>query len=161
MIKLVDVKQHLLNAIMDRRRYLAIFIISTILVLTLDAVLMATSKDSYVLELVFTIILTVIYFVFLIFYFSVLRKRIMSELNFYSAASEGELNTVHVELIEFNEETKINNGIEYYVLKALTLKELKDDECYFYAPKRFEFKKNQKATLKTFGSVIIEVEEEK
>lgn len=160
MIQFVDVKQCLGKAIVERRRTLALFIVSTIFIVALDAILMATSKQKYIVELIISILFTVLYLFFLVFYFTVLRKKIMNELNFYSSVDSATLNEMHVELIEFEENKKIYNGIDYFVLKAITINNLTEVEQFYYVPAKFEFKKGSKAILKTFGSVVIEKEDE-
>lgn len=161
MIQLVDVKQKLGVALSNRRKTLVLFIISTIFIIGFDAILIATSSANYVVEAILTILFTILYLFFLIFYFTILRKNIINELNFYSDVDKAELNEIRVQLIDFSEETKINNGLEYFVLKAIVKNRLEDVEQLFLVPNKFTFKKNEKAILKTFGRVVIEVGESK
>lgn len=157
MIQLVDIKQKFYLASSRRKKSLLLFVISTVAIVILDACLLATSKNNYVLEAIFTIIFTIAYLFFLIFYFTTLRKNIMSELQFYEDANKAELIEVRVSLIEFEKETKINNGLEYFILKAVVKENLEDTERLFLVPSKFTFKKNEKAILKTFGRVVLEV----
>ena len=85
----------------------------------------------------------------------------MSELQFYEDANKAELIEVRVSLIDYEKETKINNGLEYFVLKAVVKENLEDTERLFLVPSKFTFKKNEKAILKTFGRVVLEVGEYK
>lgn len=160
-MKLLDVEEKLSKALINRRRSLILFIVSSIFVVTLDVVLMATSKDSYIVELILTIIFTIAYLLFFVFYFTVLRKEIVNEMNFYSQVKDSELNLSWIIPVKFEDEMKNYDGFDYYVLNAITKNHLNDVEQNYLVPRKFDFKKDKKILVKTYGTVVVEVGEEK
>ena len=158
MLNLVDVKKGLYGAEIKKRRHFILFLFATILTITLDIVLMLTSKSSYVLELVFTILISTTYLVYLIFYFSVIKRVISADLRFFEGAVKNELSEYDVEILSMSEEIKENNGREYFLLEANVSENLKDEVKNFFLPSKFSFKMNQKARLFVYGSVVINVE---
>lgn len=158
MLNLVDIKKGLYGAETRKLRHFILFLISTILVVSLVLILMLTSKLNYVVELVFTILISIAYLFYLIFYFTIIRRVIRADLRFFEGASKAELSEYDVEIISMSEENKEYNGREYYILEAKVKESLKDEVKNFYLPNTFAYKKNQKARLYVYGSVVINVE---
>ena len=158
MLNLVDVKKGLYEAAFRKRRHFILFLIATILTLTVEIILMVTSKNNYVVELIFSILFGVAYFIYLVFYLTVIKRCLNAEYRFYEGASKGEHSEVFCTLTSISRELKEHNGIEYYVLEARVDENLKEEDKIFFVPKRFEFKKNQKAVIYVYGSVVIDVE---
>ena len=158
MLNLVDIKNGLYGAERRKLRHFLLFLFATFVALTLVLVLMLTSGQNYVLELIFTILISIAYLIYLIYYFTVIRRCISAELRLFEGASKTELSEENVELISLSDEVKEYNGLEYYVLEAKVKENLKDEVKIFYVPKRFEFKNKQKAMLFTYGSIVINVE---
>jgi len=158
MLNLVDIKKGLYGAEIKKRRHFILFILSTLLTIALIVILMISSKQKYILELIFSILFGSIYLIYLVFYFTVIRRCIASELRFFEGASKNELTEYDVEILSISSELKEYNGLEYYVLEAKVNENLKDEDKFFYLPSTFSFKKNQKATLYVYGSIVINVE---
>lgn len=158
MLNLVGIKKGLYGAEQRKLRHFLLFLFSTILTIILIVVLMFTSKTNYILELVFTIIVSIAYLIYLIFYFTVIRRVINADLRFFDGASKAELSEYDVEILSMSKEIKEYNGREYYLLEARVNENLKDEVKKFYIPSQFSFKKNQKATLYVYGTVVINVE---
>ena len=161
MLNLVDVKKGLYGAETRKLRHFILFLISTILVVSLVIILMLTSKLNYVVELVFTILISIAYLFYLIFYFTVIRRIIKADLRFFEGAAKTELSEYDVEILSIGKEIKNYNDREYYVLEAKVKESLKDEEKIFYLPNTFAYKKSQKAKLYVYGSVVISVEMKK
>ena len=158
MLNLVDIKQGLYGAERRKLRHFLLFLFSTVLTIILVVVLMLTSKSNYIHELIFTIFISIAYLVYLVFYFTVIRRVVYADLHFFEGASKTELSEYNVEIISISKEIKDYNGREYYLLEANVRENLKDEVKNFYLPSKFSFKKNQKATLQVYGSVVINVE---
>ena len=158
MLNLVDVEKGLYEAAYKKRRHVILFLITTILTLVLEVILMLTSKNQYVIELIFSILFGTSYFVYLVFYFSVIKRCLNAELRFFEGANKGERSEVFCSLTSLSKEVKEHNGREYYVLEAKVDDGLKEEDRIFFVPKKFSFKDNQKAVLYVFGSVVIDVE---
>lgn len=158
MLNLVDIKKGLYGAESKKLRHFLLFLVSTILAIALILVLMLTSKSNYTLELIFSIIVGIAYLIYLVFYFSVIRRVISADLRFFEGVNKAELSEYDVEIFSMSDEIKEYNGREYYVLEAKVSENLKDEVKKFYLPSQFSFKKNQKATLQVYGSVVINVE---
>lgn len=158
MIELVDIKKGLGNAALIKRRHFIIFFLATIFAITLVAILMITSGEKYVLELIFSLLISIAYLLYLVFFFSVIRVKVNNELRFYDGASKVELNKIECKLTKILEDKKENNGLEYYVLEASVIQKFNEDSKNFLITKKFNFKENQKAILYTYGSVVIKVE---
>lgn len=158
MLNLVDIEKGLYATEARKRRHTFIFVVATLLSLTLVLVLMLTSKDKYVLELIFTILVSITYLIYLTFYFTVIRRFFKNELRFYEGVKNSELSELYCEILSISEEEKEYNGRSYYILDARVNENLKDEDKIFYLPKKFQFKKNQKAKLQVFGSIVINVE---
>ena len=158
MLNLVDIEKGLYGASYKKRRHFILFILSTMLVIALVLLLMLTSKQKYILELVFTILISAAYLIYLVFYFTVIRKVINADLRFFEGASKAELSEYDVEIHSISEQIKEYNGREYYVLEAKVDENLKEEDKIFYVPSKFSFKKNQKARIYVYGSIIINVE---
>ena len=158
MLNLVDIEKGLYATETKKRRHTIIFVVATILAIALVLVLMLTSKDKYVLELIFTILVSIAYLIYLTFYFTVIRRFFKNELRFYEGVKNSELSELYCEILSISEEEKEYNGRSYYVLDARVNENLKDEDKIFYLPKKFQFKKNQKAKLQVFGSIVINVE---
>lgn len=158
MLNLIDIEKGLYGAAYKKRRHFILFILSTMFVVALVILLMLTSKQKYTLELIFTILISVAYLLYLVFYFTVIRRVLQAELRFYEGASKAELSEYDVEIQSISEEIKEHNGLEYYVLEARVDENLKEEDKIFYVPTKFSFKKNQKATIQVYGSVVINVE---
>ena len=158
MHNLIDIKKGLYGVIYKKRRHFILFVLSTMFAVALILLLMLTSKQKYTLELIFTILISIAYLVYLVFYFTVIRRVLQAELRFYEGASKAELSEYDVEIHCISEEIKEHNGLEYYVLEAKVDENLKEEDKIFYVPTKFSFKKNQKATIQVYGSVVINVE---
>ena len=158
MLNLVDIEKGLYGAGYKKRRHFIIFILSTILTISLVVLLMLTSKEKYILELIFTILFSVIYLLYVVFYFTVIRRVINADLRFFEGAKKAELSEYDVEIQRISEKVKEYNGREYYVVEAKVFENLREEDKIFYAPKTFTFKQNQKATFQAFGSIIVNVE---
>ena len=158
MLNLVDIKKGLYGTEIKKRRHFILFILSTLLSIALIILLMITSKQKYVLELIFTILIGIAYLIYLVFYFTVIRRCIAAELRFFEGASKNELSEYDVEIISMSDDLKEYNGLEYYVLEAKVIENLKDEDKKFYLPSKITFKKHQKATLYVYGSVVVNME---
>ena len=158
MLNLVDIEKGLYGAAYKKRRHFILFILSTMLTVALVILLMLTSKQKYVLELIFTILISVAYLIYVVFYFTVIRRVIKADLRFFEGASKAELSEYDVEIQSISEEIKEYNGREYYVLEARVDENLKEEDKIFYVPSKFSFKKDQKARIYVYGSIIINVE---
>ena len=158
MLNLVDIEKGLYGAASKSRRHFILFILSTLFTITLVAILMITSTDKYALELIFSILISIAYLLYLIYYFTVIRRCLNAELRFFEGVSKAELSEYNVELNSISEEVKEYNGREYYVLDAKVIESLKEEDKIFYLPKTFSFKKRQRAVLYVYGSIVINVE---
>ena len=158
MLNLVDIEKGLYGVSYKKRRHFILFLLSSVLTIALVVILMMTSKQKYVLELIFTILVSVVYLIYLVFYFTVIRRVLQAELRFYEGASKSELTKYDIEIQSISEKVKEYNGLEYYVLEARVDENLKEEDKIFYVSKQFSFKKNQKATIQVYGSVVINVE---
>ena len=158
MLNLIDIEKGLYGVSYKKRRHFILFILSTMFAVALVILLMLTSKQKYTLELIFTILISIAYLLYLVFYFTVIRRVLQAELRFYEGASKAELSEYDVEIHSISEEIKEHNGLEYYVLEARVDENLKEEDKIFYVPTKFSFKKNQKATIQVYGSVVINVE---
>ena len=158
MLNLVDIKKGLYGAALKKRRHFLLFFVSTLLTITLVLVLMLTSKSNYTLELIFTILISVIYLIYLVFYFTVIRRVIYADVRFFEGLSKAELSEYDVEILSMSDEIKEYNGREYHLLEAKVFENLKEEVKNFYLPSKFAYKKNQKAHFYVYGSVVINVE---
>ncbi len=154
----MDIEKGLYGAAYKKRRHFILFILSTMIAFALVILLMLTSKQKYVLELIFTILISVAYLVYLVFYFTVIRRVLIADIRFFEGASKAELSEYDVEILSISENIKEYNGREYYVLEARVDENLKEEDKIFYLPSKFSFKKNQKASIQVYGSVVINVE---
>ena len=161
MLNLVDIEKGLYGAEIKKRRHFILFLVSTILVISIVLILMLASKRNYIVELIFTIFFSVIYLVYLIFYFTVIKRCLNAELRFYEGAKKADLSEEFCEIQRISEEVKEYNGLEYYVVEAKVDENYKKVDKIFYAPTKFKFKKNEKLVFHTFGSIIICVETRK
>lgn len=158
MLNLVDIKKGLYGVEIKKRRHFLLFLFSTIIAITLVIVLMLTSKQNYILELIFTILISIAYLIYLIFYFTIIRRVLSADLRFFEGAGKNEQSEYDVEILSMSDEIKEYNGREYYLLEAKVNENLKDEVKNFYLPSKFAFKKNQKARLYVYGSIVINVE---
>ena len=158
MLNLVDIEKGLYGAAIKKRRHFILFLLATIVSISLVVVLIVTSTEKYALELIFTILITSAYLVYVIFYFTVISRCLNAELRFFEGATNAELSEYRIELCSISKDLKEYNGREYYVLEAKVKENLKDEEKIFYLPKSFSFKKNQEAIIHVFGSIVIDVE---
>ena len=158
MLNLLDIKKGLYGAETKKLRHFLLFMLSTILTIALILLLMLTSKLNYTIELIFSILIGIAYLIYLVFYFSVIRRVIAADIRFFEGANKCELSEYEVEILSIGDEIKVHNGREYYVLEAKVSENLKDEIKNFYVPSTFSYKKSQKATLHTYGTVVIDVE---
>ena len=158
MLNLVDIKQGLYGAEVRKLRHFLLFIFATMLTVALILILMLTSNRNYIFELVFSIVISTAYLCYLVYYFTVIRRVIVADYRFFEGANKAELSEYDVEILSISDEIKEYNGREYYVLEAKVKDNLKDEDKNFYLPKVFDFKKNQKARLFVYGTVVINVE---
>ncbi len=158
MLNLVDIKEGLYGVEIKKRRHFLLFLFSTILTITLVVVLMLTSKSRYILELVFTILISIAYLIYLIFYFTVIRRVLSADLRFFEGANKNEHSEYDVEIVSMSDEIKEYNDREYYLLEAKVFENLTEEVKNFYLPAKFSYKENQKARLHVYGSIVIQVE---
>ena len=104
MLNLIDIEKGLYGAAYKKRRHFILFILSTMFVVALVILLMLTSKQKYTLELIITILISVAYLLYLVFYFTVIRRVLQAELRFYEGASKAELTEYDVEIQSISEE---------------------------------------------------------
>lgn len=158
MLNLIDLDKGLLDASLKKRRHFILFLISSIVAIVSIFLLIFFSDEHYVFELILTILISIAYLFYLVFYFSVIRRCIGAELRLYEGAKKAEFHEINCELISLGDEIKEYNNLEYYVLEAKEIENLREENKIFYAAKKFSFKKNQKAKLIVYGSIIIDVE---
>lgn len=160
-MKLLDVEGTLPRLRNDRQKHIWLFVAFTLITILVDALLIYFSTDQYTLNAIISIFITAVYLGYLVFYFTVLRRRLVDYLSLYENCYLSELNEEKCELLHFNEEKKISNGIEYFVLEANVIENNKKIDKNFLCLEKFSIKKDQKVLLKTFGSVVVELEERK
>lgn len=158
MTNLIDIKKGLIVADSKRRKHLWIFVCATLVAVLGIALLMLKSKENYTLNMVFTILIAVIYLLYLVFYFTVLRRRLVDEYRFFDGAFKADLYEEKFQPIEYLEQTKISDGIEYYVLKVKVIGVLADTEKNYLIKDKFEFDSNLTYKVNLFGTVAISYE---
>ena len=131
MLNLVDIKKGLYGAEIKKRRHFILFVISSFFFVALIVLLMLTSKEKYIVELIFSILISITYLFYLIYYFSVIRRVLSAELRFFEGADKAELSEYDVEIESISEKVKEYNGLEYYVLEARVDENLKEEDKIF------------------------------
>lgn len=142
-----------------KKKHKLLFICASILIVIFDGILLSTSKENYILNMIFSIILTIAYFFYLIFYFSILRIKIFDEYRLFSSLEKKVFCEDKCEFIEYEDKKEISNGIEYFVLNMNVLNNLENVVKKFYVLEKFPFKKNKKYQINYFGKVIVACEE--
>jgi len=161
MIELIDINTGLNNAIRRRRNDILLFSVLTMLICLLVTVLMLTSKEKYFINLIFTLIGSIAYCFYLVFYFSIIRKRDVDEYHFYDVASKASFEQIDVIVNSVEKKTIIRDGIEFYVLNAKVIGNLEDVVKTFHLLVNVELKEGSKATLKVFGQTVVSLEVKK
>jgi len=158
MLNFVDVEKGLLDASYKKRRHFILFLFVTILAIGLVLLFLLISDERYAFELVMCVFISIAYLFYLIFYFSIIQRCFNNELRLYEGAKNATFSNVDCEIISLSDEIKEYNGLEYYVLEAKVEENLKEENKIFYVNKKFDFKKNQKAKMKVYGSIVISME---
>lgn len=158
MINNVDINNGLIEAISKRKKNLWIFVCASILVIVGISLLMLKSKEKYALNLILSILLAIPYLLYLVFYFTVLRRRLLDEYRFYNGASNASLNDEKCQIIQYEDQSKISNGLEYFVLRVKVIGALSDTEKNYLVTNKFEFDKNAIYKVNLYGTVLISYE---
>lgn len=162
MQEFINVKEEYLKASQIRTRHLLLFILATVLTLILVPTLMLTSKEKYLVNLIFTILISALYLVYLVFYLTVLRKSVVTNLHFYEGASTYELSELYVVIGDYLSETKSFNGNDYFLLEVQTVNgvDLHNKNLLINTDK-IAFKKGEIVKATIYSGVVIKMEKVK
>lgn len=159
MVQLVDSKNGLNQAYYNKRKHKIVFFCLTVLAILIVSVIMVTSTDKYIVNLIFSILITACYLMYLVFYFTVLKRRVNAEFNFYNDLSKVALSEAKIKFLNYEKNTKESNQIEYFVINANVPNQYGDEDKFFLIKEKVDFKEGKTYKVKLFGSVIISMEE--
>lgn len=134
---------------------LTIIIISDVLLITL-------SKENYVPFMIISMVITILFSWFAIFFFSNIYNEVNAEYRYYKGIESGLKPTEEVELLQISNEPCYMNGLIVYPLFVKFISTLStQDKIIYRIDKSFNYQPGDKLTITTYQRILLSAERHK
>ena len=139
-----------------------LFALVLTLVLVGDVLLVALSGEEYIAQLIISIVITILFSWFAIYFFTNIYSDINNRYRYFRGYEAGLKPTEEVEYLRQSDELCYINGVYVYPLYVRYSQGLtKVDKVIFTFAKKLNFKEGDKLTITTYQRILIEAESHK
>ena len=151
---------------LSKSRYLKVSLLfSSLLTLVLisDVLLMLLSKENYTPYLIISIIISVLFSWFAIYFFTNINKDINSRYRYFQGYARGQQSQDEVIYEKLGKDLELINGLYVYPLKVKYLSNLEEPEekTIYSFSEDLHFKRGDKLSIKTYQRILISAESHK
>lgn len=159
MIFSLDIKTNFINA--KNKMVKNVFIFALLLSITIiaDTLLITYSTNEYLINLIFTVLISILFSFYVIFDLTIIYPKLNNELRFFKGYFSGEKNSDIVFVNSFSESKTIMNGLESYKVNITVVDGLLKEEKSIFVFSKFNFSKNKKYKIETYQRIITKIEE--
>ena len=128
-------------------------------VLTCDTLCVALSKEDYNVALIITMVVTVLFCWFAIFFFSCIYNDINARYRFFKGVNSGQVPTEEVIFVSMNPEMVIMNGLYVYAINVKYEQNFitRDKLIYTFEP-NLDLKQGDKIAITTYRRILLKAE---
>ena len=128
-------------------------------VLTCDTLCVALSKEDYNVALIITMVVTVLFCWFAIFFFSCIYNDVNARYRFFKGVNSGQVPTEEVVFVSMNPEMVIMNGLYVYAINVKYEQNFitRDKLIYTFEP-NLDLKQGDKITITTYRRILLKAE---
>ena len=155
----VDVNENYRQSKSKLLRWSLLFSIILTIVLAGDVLLVVFSKEDYLINLIISIVITVIFSWLAIYFFSNIYREANAQYRYFKGFDSGIKTTEEIEVLTKIGEVCYVNGLYVYPIKVKTFDGLDSKERIIYTlDDKLEYDINDKMTITTYQRIIINAE---
>lgn len=151
---------------LSKSRYLKVSLLFSslfALVLISDTLLVLLSKENYTPYLIISIVISILFSWFAIYFFTNIYKDINSRYRYFQGYARGQQSEDEVIYEKLGKELELVNGLYVYPLKVKFISNLNEPEekTIYSFSEDLHFKRGDKLTIKTYQRILISAESHK
>lgn len=128
-------------------------------VLVADILLIAFSNENYLLNLIITVVISILFTWFAIFFFFNIYNKINARYRYFKGVSSGLESIDEVEFLKKSDELCYVNGLYVYPLFVKYVSNLTSQDKIIYSlNNNWDLQTGDKLTIKTYQRIILEAE---
>jgi len=128
-------------------------------IIVTDVLLIALANEEYLVNLIISAVLTVIFTWFSIYFFTNIYSDVNNQYRYFKGYESGLRPIEEVEFINKSEELCYINGLYVYPLSVRYIQGIdKQDKVIFATSKDLDFKEGDKLTITTYQRILIKAE---
>ena len=154
----VDVNKEYQKAKSKFLRLALLFSFILTMVIVSDVLLILLSKDSYWIELLIAIILTILFTWFAIYFFTNIYTDINNRYRYFKGYESGLKPVDEVIFVEHSDYISYVNGLYVYPLMVKYVSNLAGTDKIIYSFEKLDLKKGDKLTITTYQRIILKAE---
>ena len=155
----VDVNQEYQKAKSNFLRYSLLFSLIFSLVLVTDVLLILFAGEDYQVNLLITIIISILFLWFAIFFFTNIYQDINNRYRYFKGYDSGIKPTDEVIFLASSDELAYVNGLYVYPLMVKYVSNLEEVEKIIYSfSKEINYEQGDKLTITTYQRIILKME---
>ena len=155
----VDVNKEYQKAKSNFLRYSLLFSLIFSLVLVTDALLILFAGEDYQINLLITIIISILFLWFAIFFFTNIYQDINNRYRYFKGYDSGIKPTDEVIFLASSDELAYVNGLYVYPLMVKYVSNLEEVEKIIYSfDKEINYEQGDKLTITTYQRIILKME---
>ena len=155
----VDVNQEYQKAKSNFLRYSLLFSLIFSLVLVTDVLLILFAGEDYQINLLITIIISILFLWFAIFFFTNIYQDINNRYRYFKGYDSGIKPTDEVIFLASSDELAYVNGLYVYPLMVKYVSNLEEVEKIIYSfSKEINYEQGDKLTITTYQRIILKME---
>ena len=131
------------------------------LVIVSDALLIVTSGQNYTINLIISIIVSVIFIWFAIYFFTTIYKEIDKRYRFFKGYESGLKEQEEVDFISCDDEIAYVNGLYVYPLHVVYKNGLESQNKIIYSSVKLQYKNGDKLLITTYQRILIKIDLQK
>lgn len=126
------------------------------LVIIADTLMITLSKENYIPFLVISIIITILFIWFAIFFFTNVYNDANSRYRYFKGYESGQKNESEVIFISSSDKMKFINGMYVYPIHVKYLSNLNNEDKIIYSFKKdFSYKNGDKLIITTYQKILL------
>lgn len=131
-------------------------------VLVTDVLLIILTKGEYTLAMIITMVVTILFSGFAIFFFTVIYSEVNAQYRYYRGYDSGLKSTDEVEFVKQGEELCYINGLYVYPVVVRYISNLTcQDKIIYTLKEQLHFQEGDKLTITTYQRILINAERHK
>ena len=155
----VDVSHELKSVQSKLFRLSLMFAIILTIIITADVLLVVLAKEDYLVNLIISIVITILFSWFAIYYFFNIYSEVNNKYRFFKGFDSGIHPTEEVEFIKTNGDITYINGLYAYPIEVKYFNGLGSKNKVIYVLKEnINFSEGDKLTITTYQRILVKAE---